>query len=316
MLARTGERRADRTAGGTRWTEPSEGDDVLLDACSGPTVDLGCGPGRLTAALAGRGVVALGVDSSRTAVGLTRRRGGSALQRDIFDRLPGEGRWRHALLADGNIGIGGDPAGLLRRTARLIAADGDILVELEPPGQGLRHERVRLRPGHADVAWFTWAWVGRRRDRRSRRARRVARRLDHPARAPLVRAIGAIVKPPIPAEEQFRAPAHHERVTSKIGLALAVTFTTCFVTGLISHLIQHPPEWFWWPSRPVGLYRVTQGLHVISGVASIPLLLAKLWSVYPSCSAGRRPRRCRTPWSGCRSWCCPGARSSSWRPAC
>ncbi|MEV6830397.1 class I SAM-dependent methyltransferase [Amycolatopsis sp. NPDC051102] len=143
-----------------RWTAPSEGDDVLLDACSGPTVDLGCGPGRLTAALAGRGVVALGVDSSRTAVALTRRRGGSALQRDIFDRLPGEGRWRHALLADGNIGIGGDPAALLRRTARLIAADGDVLVELDPPGRGLRHERVRLRPGHADVAWFTWAWVG------------------------------------------------------------------------------------------------------------------------------------------------------------
>jgi DMSO/TMAO reductase YedYZ molybdopterin-dependent catalytic subunit len=89
------------------------------------------------------------------------------------------------------------------------------------------------------------------------------------------------VKLPIPAEEQFQAPAHHERVTSKIGLALAITFTTCFVTGLISHLIQHPPGWFSWPSRPIGLYRVTQGLHVISGVASIPLLLAKLWSVYP-----------------------------------
>ncbi|MGW3993891.1 methyltransferase domain-containing protein [Amycolatopsis sp. NPDC004772] len=143
-----------------RWAEPSEGDDVLLDACSGPTIDLGCGPGRLTAALAARGVVVLGVDSSRTAVGLTRRRGGSALQRNIFDRLPGEGRWRHALLADGNIGIGGDPVTLLRRTTRLIAPDGDVLVELEPPGRGLRHERVRLRPGHADVAWFTWAWVG------------------------------------------------------------------------------------------------------------------------------------------------------------
>ena len=89
------------------------------------------------------------------------------------------------------------------------------------------------------------------------------------------------MKLPIPREDHFKAPAHDERVTSKIGLALAVTFTTCFVTGLISHLIQHPPEWFFWPSRPVGLYRVTQGLHVISGIASIPLLLAKLWSVYP-----------------------------------
>jgi DMSO/TMAO reductase YedYZ molybdopterin-dependent catalytic subunit len=31
----------------------------------------------------------------------------------------------------------------------------------------------------------------------------------------------------------------------------------------------------------VSLYRVNQGLHVLSGVAAIPLLLAKLWSVYP-----------------------------------
>lgn len=90
-----------------------------------------------------------------------------------------------------------------------------------------------------------------------------------------------IEKLPIPREERFDAAAHSERVTTKIGLALAVTFTICFLTGLISHLIQHPPGWFSWPSRPVSLYRVTQGLHVISGVASIPLLLAKLWSVYP-----------------------------------
>ncbi|MEU8635184.1 class I SAM-dependent methyltransferase [Amycolatopsis sp. NPDC048633] len=143
-----------------RWTAPSEGDEVLLDACAGPTLDIGCGPGRFTAALAGRGVVALGVDSSRTAVRLTRRRGGSALHRNVFDHVPGGGRWRHALLADGNIGIGGDPVVLLRRAAQLIAGDGDVLVELEPPGRGLRHERVRLRPGHADSAWFTWAWVG------------------------------------------------------------------------------------------------------------------------------------------------------------
>jgi SAM-dependent methyltransferase len=143
-----------------RWAQPSDGDEVLLDACTGPTIDLGCGPGRLTAALAERGVIALGVDSSRTAVRLTRRRGGSALHRDVFGRVPGEGRWRHALLADGNIGIGGDPRALLRRAAELIADDGDVLVELDPPGNGLRHERVRLRPGHPDVAWFTWAWVG------------------------------------------------------------------------------------------------------------------------------------------------------------
>ncbi|MFD9889767.1 molybdopterin-dependent oxidoreductase [Amycolatopsis sp. NPDC059027] len=86
---------------------------------------------------------------------------------------------------------------------------------------------------------------------------------------------------PIPDEKRFAAAAHSPRVTARIGLWLAITFTTCFVTGLLSHLIQHPPTWFFWPSRPIWLYRVTQGLHVVSGVASIPLLLAKLWSVYP-----------------------------------
>ncbi|ALG06449.1 molybdopterin-dependent oxidoreductase [Kibdelosporangium phytohabitans] len=80
---------------------------------------------------------------------------------------------------------------------------------------------------------------------------------------------------------RFRSAAHHEKATSRIGLWLGIAFLTCFVTGLISHAIQHPPSWFFWPSRPVNLYRVTQGVHVISGVAAIPLLPAKLWSVYP-----------------------------------
>ncbi len=35
------------------------------------------------------------------------------------------------------------------------------------------------------------------------------------------------------------------------------------------------------PSRPVWGYRFTQALHVASGIAAIPLLLAKLWTVYP-----------------------------------
>src|SRR4051812_49975187 len=79
----------------------------------------------------------------------------------------------------------------------------------------------------------------------------------------------------------FGSRLRSARLTSHLGLALAVAFGTCFVTGLLSHLIQHPPGWFWWPARPVGLYRVTQGLHVATGLASIPLLGVKLWSVYP-----------------------------------
>jgi hypothetical protein len=66
-----------------------------------------------------------------------------------------------------------------------------------------------------------------------------------------------------------------------LGLALGVTFFVCFATGLWSHVLQHPPSWLTPPPRPAGLYRVTQGVHVATGTASIPLLLAKLWVVHP-----------------------------------
>ena len=70
-------------------------------------------------------------------------------------------------------------------------------------------------------------------------------------------------------------------VTARVGVVLGVAIAVCFLTGLISHFIQHPEPWFWWPTRPVWLYRFTQGLHVISGIAAIPLLVVKLWSVWP-----------------------------------
>jgi len=79
----------------------------------------------------------------------------------------------------------------------------------------------------------------------------------------------------------FPSRLRDERTASWLGLWLGITFSVCFITGLISHGIQHPPSWFLWPSRPVNLYRVTQGLHVLTGLASIPLLFAKLWAVYP-----------------------------------
>ena len=80
---------------------------------------------------------------------------------------------------------------------------------------------------------------------------------------------------------RYRSPLHDTRAAAVLGLALGVAFTTCFVTGLLSHAIQHPPSWFSWPARPAGAYRVTQGLHVAAGLASIPLLGAKLWVVAP-----------------------------------
>ena len=94
----------------------------MLAHCVGPTLDVGCGPGRMSAHLAGRGRCVLGIDVVREAVDQTRARGVSALLRDVFAPLPGEGRWDTALLADGNIGIGGDPVALLRRVAHAARA--------------------------------------------------------------------------------------------------------------------------------------------------------------------------------------------------
>ncbi|MBP2472777.1 SAM-dependent methyltransferase [Crossiella equi] len=140
----------------TRWQHgPGAADESLLRRCGGPVLDIGCGPGRLVAALAQRGVVALGVDSSPVAVRLATARGAVALCRDVFQRLPGEGRWREVLLADGNIGIGGDPVVLLRRVHGLLAADGTARVEVDPPGTGLDRARVCLAGTD-----FDWAWVG------------------------------------------------------------------------------------------------------------------------------------------------------------
>lgn len=145
-----------------RWHAPPDAADevLLLRGCTGPTVDVGCGPGRLAAALSARGVVALGVDSSPLAVALTRGRGAAALHRDVHDPLPGERHWSHVLLADGNIGIGGDPVRLLRRAGELLRRGGTVLAELDPPGSGVRHGAARLVRGDDTGPWFPWCRVG------------------------------------------------------------------------------------------------------------------------------------------------------------
>lgn len=116
-----------------RWSDAASGcDDWLLRHCTGPTLDLGCGPGRLLVALAERGVPALGIDDSAVSAVHCRRRGVSMVRTDLFGPLPGEGGWAHVLLADGNLGIGGDPAVLLARAARLLAPGGTVLAEVDP----------------------------------------------------------------------------------------------------------------------------------------------------------------------------------------
>jgi hypothetical protein len=111
-------------------------------------------------ALAERGVPALGIDIAPYAVHVARTAGALTLVRDIFGPLPGYGRWMTVLLADGNIGIGGDPVALLRRTRELLCPQGQALVEVQLPGAPLRVDRVRLRAAGKIGAWFPWAYVG------------------------------------------------------------------------------------------------------------------------------------------------------------
>jgi SAM-dependent methyltransferase len=135
------------------------GDRALLRRCRGATLDVGCGPGRLASALTRNGQVALGVDISAEAVRQTRVRGASAVRGCVFEPLPGEGRWRTVLLADGNIGIGGDPERLLRRCAALLHGRGVVLVEVQPPGVSSWRAEVVLRHRGRESAAFPWASV-------------------------------------------------------------------------------------------------------------------------------------------------------------
>jgi SAM-dependent methyltransferase len=143
------------------WVRPvNHADRAILAHCRGATLDIGCGPGRMSAHLAERGHVVLGVDIVREAVEQARRRGVSALRRNLFDPLPGEGRWNTVLLADGNIGIGGAPVRLLRRTAELIDRTGRVVCDLAEPGTGLRHHDARLVTALKRSGSFPWARVG------------------------------------------------------------------------------------------------------------------------------------------------------------
>jgi SAM-dependent methyltransferase len=135
-------------------------DNTVLGLCVGPTIDLGCGPGRLVARLVERGVPALGVDQSATAVGLARRNGAPALLRDLFQPLPGTGRWHTVLLADGNVGLGGDPWRVLRRAGELLRRGGSCVVEFDSASTGVDAGWVRLESSRTIGPWFRWASVG------------------------------------------------------------------------------------------------------------------------------------------------------------
>ena len=145
-----------------RWQQPADRvDQWLLRRCLGPTLDLGCGPGRRVEALRRNGILALGVDCSALAVRQCLARDIPVWRGDVFADLPGERCWQHVLLADGNIGIGGDPLRLLRRAAALLTSTGTVLVETGPRRSGLwRGNALLLGSADGDGPWFPWATIG------------------------------------------------------------------------------------------------------------------------------------------------------------
>jgi SAM-dependent methyltransferase len=143
------------------WLQPvTPADEALLAHCRGATLDVGCGPGRMSAHLAETGHVVLALDIVREAVRHARERGVGALHRNVFHPIPGEGRWETVLLADGNIGIGGAPLRLLRRAVELLAPRGRVVCDLALPGTGLRLHEMRLETAMKRSGSFPWAEVG------------------------------------------------------------------------------------------------------------------------------------------------------------
>jgi SAM-dependent methyltransferase len=145
-----------------RWRRPADvADQELVTRCRGPVLDVGCGPGRIVTALALRGVPALGVDVAPTAVTLARSTGALALHRDVFARLPLEGRWGEVLLVDGNVGIGGNVPLLLGRVAALLRPGGEALVEVDPDDDADEVVAARLEDDAGRCSGpFRWARVG------------------------------------------------------------------------------------------------------------------------------------------------------------
>ncbi|MFC5930720.1 class I SAM-dependent methyltransferase [Cryobacterium melibiosiphilum] len=145
-----------------RWSADADATDhSLLDGATGPVLDIGCGPGRMVRAAMDRGLSAVGVDVSPTAVRIALAAGLTVLNRSVFDQIPLEGTWGTLLLVDGNIGIGGDPEALLRRCAALLARHGELIIEVSgDPGHELSYEGTIEDSMGRRSSSFPWAEIG------------------------------------------------------------------------------------------------------------------------------------------------------------
>jgi hypothetical protein len=77
------------------------------------------------------------------------------------------------------------------------------------------------------------------------------------------------------------SPTRTARTATVLGRLLGLAFVVCLLTGLYSHFLQEPAAWMRFPTSPVWLYQVSQGVHITAGIACVPLLLGKLYAVFP-----------------------------------
>lgn len=77
------------------------------------------------------------------------------------------------------------------------------------------------------------------------------------------------------------SPSRRPRSAVVLGRLLGLAFIVCFLTGMYSHFLQQPLPWMVFPTKPVWLYQVSQGVHVTAGIACFPLLFGKLHAVFP-----------------------------------
>jgi DMSO/TMAO reductase YedYZ molybdopterin-dependent catalytic subunit len=119
-------------------------------------------------------------------------------------------------------------------------------------------------------------------------ARRAVDTARHPADHP---------PPPGPFQPRvWRSPLRGLWLTSVLAVVLLGGLTILAVTGLLSYAAYDPLlpgndqtpgagllhfYLFSWPTHPSWLYRVDQGVHITLGLALLPVVLAKLWSVLP-----------------------------------
>jgi Oxidoreductase molybdopterin binding domain len=81
---------------------------------------------------------------------------------------------------------------------------------------------------------------------------------------------------------RFNSTLRSTALTARLGRVLGISIGISLLTGLLSLYQYEPWSWLPAPASPAWGYRVTQGVHVAVGTATIPLVLVKLWSVYPN----------------------------------